>query len=543
MSVSCAILLLAVTPSTNHLSIDTFDYSNTQAAAQVWTSDPSHSKLSLAREGGQGALAFQVPFASQPSIPRVSLDRKLKLDLAAVGEFALELKVEDTQAAGNVNLYFHSGHGWYAASGELVKPGWQTIRFSKAAFHIEESPVGWHQIDAVRISIWRGQSKDTQAAVRRLIATWHDVAIVIPSVRAGRTNSEHGAALQAAETVSGFLSELGLGSDAVEDAALSQDVLKNRRVAILAYHPRLDDQATTALEKFVQGGGKLLACYQLPPRLAQALGFGQMKYVGQKKPGQFAEIRFDAGDVAGLPKSVRQASWNITAAEPMDPNARVIGRWFDRDGKPAGLPALLLSDKGAFLTHILLPDDPSGKRQLLAAVLGRLDPSLWRQMAEAALQRAEKVGHCQTWKELTESIDKNTTATAAKRLAAAAQSLGKARVLVGRQSFPEGVEAAARAHDLAVEAYLYAQPSPVKEGRAFWNHSGMGAYPGDWERTARELSAAGFNMVMPNMLWGGLAHYASDVLPRSAAFVSTATRSPSAWPRARSTAWKYTSGR
>ncbi|NQU25338.1 MAG: family 10 glycosylhydrolase, partial [Candidatus Nealsonbacteria bacterium] len=30
--------------------------------------------------------------------------------------------------------------------------------------------------------------------------------------------------------------------------------------------------------------------------------------------------------------------------------------------------------------------------------------------------------------------------------------------------------------------------------------------------------AAGFNMVLPNMLWGGQAHYASDVLPRSATF-------------------------
>jgi len=54
-----------------------------------------------------------------------------------------------------------------------------------------------------------------------------------------------------------------------------------------------------------------------------------------------------------------------------------------------------------------------------------------------------------------------------------------------------------------------------REARGFWNHSGMGAYPGDWERTAKELSAAGFNMVFPNMCWGGAAHYASDLLPRT----------------------------
>ncbi|NQT38269.1 MAG: family 10 glycosylhydrolase, partial [Planctomycetes bacterium] len=73
-------------------------------------------------------------------------------------------------------------------------------------------------------------------------------------------------------------------------------------------------------------------------------------------------------------------------------------------------------------------------------------------------------------------------------------------------------------HDQLAEAYLLAQPSRAKEGRAWWNHSGTGAYTGDWERTARELSDAGFNMVLPNMLWGGLAHYPSDLLPRSGTF-------------------------
>jgi uncharacterized lipoprotein YddW (UPF0748 family) len=60
--------------------------------------------------------------------------------------------------------------------------------------------------------------------------------------------------------------------------------------------------------------------------------------------------------------------------------------------------------------------------------------------------------------------------------------------------------------------------SPQREGRAMWNHSGTGAYPGDWERSAKLLADNGFNMVLPNMLWGGVAHYASDVLPRSATF-------------------------
>ncbi len=54
--------------------------------------------------------------------------------------------------------------------------------------------------------------------------------------------------------------------------------------------------------------------------------------------------------------------------------------------------------------------------------------------------------------------------------------------------------------------------------RAVYCNPSTGAYPGDWDRSARLLARNGFNMVLANVLWGGVADYASDVLPRSAAF-------------------------
>ncbi|MDZ7616736.1 MAG: family 10 glycosylhydrolase, partial [Patescibacteria group bacterium] len=80
------------------------------------------------------------------------------------------------------------------------------------------------------------------------------------------------------------------------------------------------------------------------------------------------------------------------------------------------------------------------------------------------------------------------------------------------------VEAAGESRRMAAEAYMRAPSSPAREARAVWNHSGMGAYPGDWERSAKVLADNGFNMILPNMLWGGLAHYPSNLLPRSSTF-------------------------
>jgi len=71
---------------------------------------------------------------------------------------------------------------------------------------------------------------------------------------------------------------------------------------------------------------------------------------------------------------------------------------------------------------------------------------------------------------------------------------------------------------LLLSPAVLAAENPAQETRAVWNHSGTGAFPGDWERSAKLLSENGFNAVFPNMFWGGVAHYPSEMLPRSDVF-------------------------
>ena len=78
---------------------------------------------------------------------------------------------------------------------------------------------------------------------------------------------------------------------------------------------------------------------------------------------------------------MRQASWNITTAKPVAHNARVIGSWYDDAGQPTNWPAMLLSDRGAFFSHVFLTDDYDRKTQLVASVLGHMAAPLWQQIA------------------------------------------------------------------------------------------------------------------------------------------------------------------
>jgi len=499
-------------------TLDDFDYRDLPAARAAWAASEGTPPVELVADQGRTVLQVPAPFAANPRLSRTVIDRAVKLDLAAPGEFTLEVAGDLPQAVAHLTLYFRSGRGWYGAGGSLSRADWQTVHFSKAAFRPEGTPAGWHQIDGIRIAAWRGQAKDASLRIRRLAALSHDVALVIPSASGRPGDREVQSALDVADRVSGMLAELGLGADAIDEDAVTRGALGKRLVAILAYNPRLGGETAEALQRFVEAGGKLVVCYQLPRQLGPVLGFAGTRYVRQERPGHLAEIRFDDDATAGLPERVRQASWNITVAEPVGRNARVIGRWYDDAGRPTGHAAMLISDRGAFFSHIILGDDRPGKKQLLAAILGRLAPQLWRQMAEVALDRAEEVGHCAHLGLLLEHVRRHDNPNARLRLEEGVRLWEEARKLDLHGAYPQMVAVARESHRWLAEAYLRAQSSPKREGRAVWNHSGTGAYPGDWYRSARELAAAGFNMVLPNMLWAGRAHYPSDVLPRSSTF-------------------------
>ena len=155
---------------------------------------------------------------------------------------------------------------------------------------------------------------------------------------------------------------------------------------------------------------------------------------------------------------------------------------------------------------------------MLAAVLGHLAPSLWKDMADSALAANGRVGHLEDYASLVEFLKASSSQEVAAHLAKAQETLALASEKQKAQQFAEVVQLAGAVHEQLVQAYALAQPSKPVEGRACWNHSGTGAYEGDWDRTAKELAENGFNMVLPNMLWGGVAHYPSDVLPRSQTF-------------------------
>ena len=342
-----------------------------------------------------------------------------------------------------------------------------------------------------------------------------EIAIVVPSATSRVSEGDVQYARSVAKRFNRMLNGIGLTAATLEEASLSEAQLKFRRLIILPLNPVITPQTANLLKSFVASGGKLFVTYTLPDTVASLLGLHQTNWVKQEAPGHFASIQLNAPDILDMPVSIRQASWNITVAEPTTPETKIIGYWHNANGESTGLPALSVGKAGVFFSHIFLPDDIQRKMQMLAALLGHLVPEFRRTFAEQTIAAMTTIGHTKDFTELKQFVQQSDVPEANEALKTGADLMKRARTEYDAEAYNTAITVARASRAELSKAYFLSHVSVETEGRAVWNHSGLGAYPGDWERSAEELASAGVNIVLPNMAWAGVAHYPSKILPQS----------------------------
>ena len=342
-----------------------------------------------------------------------------------------------------------------------------------------------------------------------------EIAIVLPKATPQVSEGDVQYARSVAKRFNRMLSGIGLTAVTLEEASLSEAQLKSRRLVILPLNPVITARTASLLKGFVASGGKLFVTYTLPDTVAPLLGLRQTKWLKQEAPGHFASIQLNAPDVLDMPSSIRQASWNITVVEPTTSDTKIIGYWHNANGESTGLPALSIGKTGVFFSHIFLPDDIQRKMQMLAALLGHLVPEFRRTFAEKAIAAMTTIGHTKDFAGLKQFVQQSNVPEASQALKVGTDLMNRARTEYNTGAYNTAITVARASRLEFSKAYFLSHISVETEGRAVWNHSGLGAYPGDWERSAKELASAGVNIILPNMAWAGVAHYPSKILPQS----------------------------
>ena len=496
--------------------IDAFAYA-TDAARELWRPMGGSPPVSVVEREGRRALRMPCRFAPG-TVERASWDRLGAVDMTACKGVQFLFRCRDASPIGHFTMYFRSGKGWYSGTFHpTAKDGWGRVRIHKSRTRIEGAPAGWGKVDAIRLSAWRGRNVDTEIEIAELglFGTAGKIAVVRGDSAAAKNPGEARGITQYAEVVVGLLEDAELDHVVLSDRDVTAERLKGRKIVILPYNPSMPAPVVEALARFIEAGGKLVTHYCLPGPLQPVVGIRSGRHVSQEYRGYFASIRASDTPLKGAPASAGQASWNVHEAKPIDGRGRVAAWWYTDKGESTQLPAVVVSDRAVHLTHVMLADDRAAKGRLLLAMLGHLAPELWAEAARGALARVGRFEPYEGFGEAVRGIREQAGggSEALGELNRAARLHSAAHAMAERGAWVEAIAKGAEARAAALRAHCLAQNPLPGEHRALWCHSAFGVAGLTWDQAIKTLADNGFTAVLPNMLWGGVAFYDSDVLP------------------------------
>lgn len=499
--------------------IDSFDYKEISDAQSAWNPQAGSLPVEISKtDEGDGFLIFNCDLSQKQD--RCYWDKKVDLDLSKFGRFTFSIFAENPKAISSGTLYFQSGDGWYSGAFPMGKSKWHKVSLRKSGFRIEGSPKGWDSINTIRLSFWKSADIDTKVRINNLSAISDKIVVVLGDNTIRKNSPQARTVRELAEQMSDNLDALGLEFGVITDSEVESGVLSSARLAIFPYNPDISEQEVSAITDFVNSGGKIIVFYMLPSRLANLLGIESSEWTRETSPGQFSSISFDVNAVDGLPDNISQGSWNATIPKSITKETRIIGRWTDANGNISDIPAITLHPNGMFMGHILLQSDLLNKRQMLLAIMGELLSDMRQSLSEIVINQKGKLGGLDDFNEVQSLIKENLTKIPKERQNEVKKHLAESEKLYKEcekahknNRFGDVIKTSRKASEELQEAFLLSFPSKKDEFRALWCHSAFGISGWDWDKAIENIKKYGFNAVVPNMLWGGLAYYQSDVLP------------------------------
>ena len=476
--------------------------------------------------------SLSLPFKERPELDRAYLDVPLKQDCSRYSNYELVVDVDNPAAIGFVTVYFHSGAGWYSMTGETSRcgNGRVVVLVSTRDARMEESPGSLADVDLVRFSFWHGGVVDATVKFHAFRAIRGAFALI---------DGYEGSDLSYVGSTANLLARCGLSCERLNVNDARPEILDSYKAVVVAIGGNFSEETVDSLCQYVDKGGFLILCYNAPERLIRKIGVKVDGYVNCRQAGieiagmQVPESARSTARKSGyvLPEFASQKSWNFYDASPDDAfessrrapifgdrKAHTLALWQTVDGTATNSSALILSGSGLYCSHVLMNEGFDAKKSILTAVGFEVAPESARKIARQDWLSLFSVGVEPDADVASARV--NTLRRVKTELAAKGITLADvASILVADGADPDqqalrNLSASVREiNSKLVQEFCGRQPSRPGEGRLWWEHSGCGIWRGDWDRSMKALADAGFNGVIPNMLWGGSAYYNSKVLP------------------------------
>ena len=390
---------------------------------------------------------------------RVFRDFPITGGMADADGFEFDFKCSRIAAFSGFTLYLKSGDGWYVTRFSPEHDGeWMHFRINKSKMSTQEGkPNGWRNVSVCRICGWRATPQDATIHLANLRTYREDAKIIV--LRTESERAEPGACIWATRVYE-TLATLGVPARQIADSDLTAATLDGIMAVVLPYNPTLPKPTLEVLKDYVGRGGKLLVCYVLPDGVAKLIGVKRTGYYAPDSADTAIAGFLRAGDgLKGQPPFSPQNSWRSTRTEP-EGEGKIVAFWANRHHQPMDVPALISTPNAIYMGHVWNGGVEDAQLDLMRAIVGTLAPKLTAVMEQT-----------------------------------------RERVIRRRE---EQKREAAR---------IGLKPGEL---RAVWCHTPYGYDAAhDWEESVAFMKRMGYTDLVANLCWGGMAFYASDVLPVS----------------------------
>jgi hypothetical protein len=210
--------------------------------------------------------------------------------------------------------------------------------------------------------------------------------VVVRATASAADESERNYADSVTRRLARWLTAMNLPHRIVNDESVSAGDLANAGTVVLGCNPVLPARELSALKAFCSEGGKLVVFYSSDAGLAKLMNMRLGEYLAEKTKGRWSVISFTRDAPPYFPGTVAQQSRNIRPVYPISGKSRTIAMWQNSAGNTSAEPAIVQSDTGFWMSHVLLDDgDTENKQLLLLAMIGHGDRSAWLSAASHSL--------------------------------------------------------------------------------------------------------------------------------------------------------------
>ncbi len=349
-----------------------------------------------------------------------------------------------------------------------------------------------------------------------IFATWvlHAAKIGVIYPERSVPESERRYARALADHVERWYRTAGIAVDMLPDTAISKTQEQRLLILVDCYNPPSD--VVQAVKAKLTTGTRFVVCYSASASLAQLFGLKPVSY--KRSPDAWGAMAFSKLKPKGAPELIAQRSTNIFDMAPLPAKKPTypIAHWQNTTGKATDVAWWKTPNGSYWMTHVLTGDgDAEGKQKLLLAIAAETIPGIWQ---TASRHLYNEISAPLTTNELSNRIRTIPRDTPKRKQLDGYRNFIKKQQATTLAAIPkdnaQSYNAVCDLRDFIARVYGMTYPSRPGEICGVWDHTGQGLYPGNWEKTAKQLAAYGITDVYVNVAGAAFARYPSKVLPQ-----------------------------